>query len=54
MGKDQDGIQERLLKVGRSFSLTQGFVKGEELCLISWLAAEVCWLAVEVLSPCQK
>ena len=32
----------------------QGFVKGEELSLLSWLAGEVCWLAVEVLSPCQN
>ena len=35
----------------------QGFVLGEELCLnpyLAWLANEICWLAVEVLSPCRK
>ena len=33
--------------------LHQGLVKGAELCksLLSWLAGEVNWLAVEVLSP---
>ena len=35
----------------------QGLVKGVELCLnpyfFGWLE-EVSWLAVEVLSPCQK
>ena len=33
----------------------QGFVKGEELILwLSWLAVEVIWLVVEVLSPYRK
>ena len=34
----------------------QGLVKGAELfkSLLFWLAGEVSWLAIEVLSPCQK
>ena len=46
-----------------TFCVASKFLVGPRFCIwrgtlfksiLSWLAVEVCWLAVEVLSPCQK
>ena len=48
--------QKTILEIKIDNRSDQGLVKGTKLCLnpyFFWLAGEVSWLAVEVLSPCQ-